>query len=212
MGIRDAETAEAGASALAPSAVSVRFLFVVIVCLPRSPAIVPVASVSVPGFGSRAGLSGPVFRPFDQVQVSENRAFPELAFRGRFRGFRPFRPPSLPSASPSPRFRSVPTRLPVPPSASPSPRSCSVPVQIRTAFRLCRLSSRSTTRSRPPVPLVCCSFCSWFVSRSFVWFRSFSSAQFVSSFRSLIRPVRFRSFQFRFELISLCSPVRVRVI
>ena len=193
MGIRDAETAEAGASALAPSAVSVRFLFVVIVCLPRSPAIVPVASVSVPGFGSRAGLSGPVFRPFDQVQVSENRAFPELAFRSRFRGFRPFRPPSLPSAS-------------------PSPRSCSVPVQIRTAFRLCRLSSRSTTRSRPPVPLVCCSFCSWFVSRSFVWFRSFSSAQLVSSFRSSIRPVQFRSFQFRFELISLCSPVRVRVI
>ena len=127
IGMRDANAvAPPGAFPLAPFAVFVQFPFVVIVCLPRSPAFVPFASVP-----PRGSVPGPVspgrFRPFDRVQVSENHAFPELAFRGAafaafVRSVRPvFRPPRLrlasarsrpgfqllPSASPSPRFRSV---------------------------------------------------------------------------------------------------------
>jgi hypothetical protein len=177
-----------GASAPAPSAVPVRFQFVVIVCLPRFPAFVPVASVSVPVFGSRAGLSGPsVQQPFDRVQVSENRAAPELSFRLRSRGCHAFSPACL---SVSLAFASLPlgpglvsglavrlalASLPLGPglvsglairlALASLPLG---PAQLRTAFRRRRLRSRSTSRSRPPVLLVCCSFRSWFVSRSFV--------------------------------------------
>ena len=71
------------ASAPAPSAVFVRFQFVVIVL---SPAVSRGRSVRFPGpvFGSRSGLSGPPFRPpFERVQVSENRVKPEVSFRRR---------------------------------------------------------------------------------------------------------------------------------
>ena len=49
-------------------------------------------------------------------------------------------------------------------SALPCPGACRVRFKFGwPAFR--RPRSRSTTRSRPPVPLVCCSFRSWFVSQ-----------------------------------------------
>ena len=156
------------------------------------PAVSRVRSVcfrSAPGFGSRAGLSGPLFRPFDRVQVSENHAFPELAFRRRFRGIRPFSPACRPSASPSPRFRSAST-------------------QFRTAIRRRRLSSRFTTRFRPPVPLVCCSFRSWFVSQV-RFIVPFNSACFSSVRLALFASARFPSFQSRFVILFLSSFSRV---
>ncbi len=146
--------------------------------------LVPVASVSVPVFGSRAGLSGPLFRPFDRVQVSENRAAPALSFRLRSRGYHAFSPARLSVrlafASLMLGFNLV-SGLAVRLAVASLPLG---PVQLRTAFRRRRLRSRSTSRSRPPVPLVCCLFRSWFVSRSFVWFvwfRPFGSAQFRST-------------------------------
>ncbi len=146
--------------------------------------LVPVASVSVPVFGSRAGLSGPLFRPFDRVQVSENRAAPELSFRLRSRGCRAFSPARL---SVSLAFASLMLGFNLVSGLAVRFAFASLPfgpVQLQTAFRRRRLRSRSTSRSRPPVPLVCCLFRSWFVSRSFVWFvwfRPFGSAQFRST-------------------------------
>ena len=151
--------------------------------------LVPVASVSVPVFGSRAGLSGPLFRPFDRVQVSENRAAPELSFRLRSRGCHAFSPARL-----SVRLAFASLLL--------------GPGQRRTASRHRRLRSRSTSRSRPPVLLVCCSFRSWFVSRSFVWFRpsvQLNSVQPVSFVRSFVHSVPLCSFSVRFRSVSSVS-------
>ena len=165
-----------GASAPAPPAVSVRIQLVVIVCLLRFPAVVPFAS-SAPGFGSRSRFSGPPARqPFDQVQVSENHVRPELMFRRRVRGFR----------------RSVRLRFrPPPPCPAPAPPGS---VQVRmAAFR--RPFFRSTTRYRPPVPLVRCSFRSWFVSQVRFVVR-FSSVCF-----GLVRSVLFASVRFGLVLL-----------
>ena len=80
-------------------------------------------------------------------------------------------------------------------------------VQVRMAgFR--RPRSRSTTRSWPPVPLVCCSFRSWFVSQvRFVV--PFNSACFSSVRLALFASARFPSFQSRFVVLFLSSFSRV---
>ena len=132
-----------------------------------------------PGFGSRTCFSEPLTRLFDQVQVSENHVQPEFLFRRRLRGFDSIRPASILPPPP------CPTRLP--PSSD----------QVRKAVSR-RPFSRSTTRSRPPVPLVFCSFRSWSESQvRFVVpfkFRSFSfrsSGPFCSaSIQSSVHPVR----------------------
>ena len=200
-----------GAFPLAPFAVFVQFPFVVIVCLPRSPAFVPFASVpprgSVPGPGSPGRCSGPSIG-FKSVKIMLS---PNLRSGAAFAAFvRSVRPVAVRLAVASlPLGSNVVSGFS--PSASPSPRFRSASTQFRTALRRRRLSSRFTTRFRPPVPLVCCSFRSWFVSRSSVLVPlvQFSSNHLV---RSLVHSVRFRSFSFRFELISLCAPVRVRVL
>ena len=82
-------------------------------CLLRFPAVVPVAS-SAPGFGSRVRFSGPSFqRPFDRVQVSENRARPELCSGAACAAFvhpSGVRPPrsALPGSAPA---KSGPVRM-----------------------------------------------------------------------------------------------------
>ena len=148
----------------------------------RFPAVVS-GCFSGPGFGSRSGVLRAACRPpFERVQVSENR----VCLRdcsGAVR--RPVRPASHPSALP----RSA--------SAKPGPGSsgCS---RRRPGFRF-------TTRFRPPVPLVCCSFRSWFVSR-FV----FSSFQFSSDSLASACSARFfcsvqsRSFPFVLPFRSVC--------
>ena len=95
---------------------------------------------------------------------------------------------------------------------------------VRPAFTSLQFGSGSASDcvSAPPseVPglppgfdLLFRSFAVRFVHGSYleVSFGFVCSAQFVS-FRSFVRPVRFRSFSFRFELVSYCSPVRMRVI
>ena len=185
-GIRDQKTvAPPEASAPAPSVDPVRFQFVVIVFVSRGFPLVPVASVSVPVFGSRAGFSGPLSGPsigFKSVKIVQSRTFVQAPL-SRLSWFSPAR------LSVRLVFASLPLG----------------PAQLRTAFRRRRLRSRSTTRSRPPVPLVCCSFRSWFVSRSFVWFRPFSSARSVSFVRLLVRSVQFRSFSLCFGSVSSVS-------
>lgn len=114
--------------------------------------------LSGPGFGSRTRVSEPPARLFDQVQVSENHVQPEVSFRRRVRGFGPIRPASISVASARPR--------PAPAEFKPSSDDG---VSRRPFFR-------ATTRFRPPVPFVCCSFRSWFVSQVRL---SFSSVQFV---------------------------------
>lgn len=166
---------------LAPFAVSVRFQFVVIVCLLRFPAVVPVASSvrgSVPVL-----LLGAAFRqPFDRVQVSEN------PFGLSFRSGAAERRSCLPSGF----FR-------LRPALSGSRRD---QVQFgRPAFR--RPFFRFTTRSGPPVPLVCCSSGSWSVSRfvlcsvQLALFRSFRLVLFIH-----VCPVRFSVSSIRFVLSS----------
>ena len=200
--MRDTKTAAAGASALARSTVSVRFQFVVIVCLLRSPAVVPVASVSAPGFGSRAGLSGPLFRPFDRVQVSENHAFPELAFRGAafaafVRSVRPvFRPP---------RRRLASARSGLASSFRRPPRR-----RLASAWSGSASDSVSTPPSEfpvyHPVPASCSArllFVLFMVRISKFCF-CFARSVLLSlsrSFRSLVRPVQ--PVHFRFVLSSI---------
>ena len=161
-------------------------------CLPRFPAgsgcFCFRPGVRFPGRFLRA-----VVQPFDRVQVSENRAIPN------FRSGAALAALVVQSGTPSVRlvFASLPLGFSLVSGLAVRLVFASLPLgpaQLRTAFRRRRLRSRSTTRSRPPVPLVCCSFRSWFVSRSFVWFRLFSSAHFVS----FVRSVHFRSFPVRF--------------
>lgn len=78
---------------------------------------------------------------------------------------------------------------------------------VRMAVFPRRPFSRSTTRSRPPVPFVCCSFRSWFVSPFRFVFSSarfqlvqFPFVQFV--FRS-VQLVRFCFVQFGFSSVSV---------
>ena len=89
-------------------------------------------------------------------------------------------------------------------------------VQARSASGSRRPFFRSTNRSRPPVPLVCCSFRSWFAFQV-CFVVQFSSVQFVLFRVGSIRWVQFVSCVFLsvqvslissgFELIFLCSPV-----
>ena len=177
------------ASAPAPFAVSVRFQFVVIVL---SPAVSRGCSVCFFGsvFGFRSHFSEPLARLFDRVQVSENHVRFELAFRCRTYGLRPafsvrFRP-----------ARPAPAKL----------RSSSDGRDFRRPF------FRFTTPVRPPVPLVCCSLRSWFVSffGSICCSVQFSSVQFSSSCFVLFCPscstllvsVRFSVSSIRFVLSS----------
>ena len=152
-GAEKTHMAAARASAPAPFAVSVRFQFVVIVCLLRFPAVVPVA---VPP-GDR--LPGPLLRRSVQPPSikfkSKNHVQAELSFSAALRRS------SVPSG-----FLSA--------SALPSPGSRQARIKFGwPVFR--RPFFRFTTRSWPPVPLVCCSFRSWSVSQvRFV----FSSARF----------------------------------
>ena len=135
-------------------------------------------------------------QPFDRVQVSENRIQPELPFRRRLRGFRLLRPAS---------FRLRPA-LPGSPPGSGSGRTTGFPPSV---FRF-------TTRIRPPVPFVCRSSGSWFVSQvRFVFssvdlgFRSSRLILFVSAcFRSVFCLVCL----FRFELILRVIPAHRRFI
>ena len=122
----------------------------------------------------------------------------------------------FPSASPLP---CVSARLRLWFPAFRPPRPCpAFPLGFGSFGRLhqrCRLRSRFTTRLRPPVPLVCCSFGSWFVSRSLpcsfqvgrARFVSFGSVRFwLVELASFVRSgssclVRFRLAEF----VSLCS-------
>lgn len=204
-GMRDQKTvAPPRASAPAPSVDPVRFQFVVIVFVSRGFPLVPVASVSVPGFGSRAGLYGPLSGPsigFKSVKIVQSRTFVQAPL-SRLSWFSPARLSVRLAFASLPLGFSLVSGLAVRLAFASLPLG---PAQLRTAFRRRRLRSRSTTRSRPPVPLVCCSFRSWFVSRSFVWFRLFSSAHFVSFVRLLVRSVQFRSFSLCFGSVSSVS-------
>ena len=130
-GMRDQKTvAPPGASAPAPSAVPVRFQFVVIVFVSRGFPLVPVASVSVPVFGSRAGFSGPLSGPsigFKSVKIVQSRTFVQapLSRLSFVQSGPPFRPPRLHLASARfrPDFRS--RRPPRPRLAHARPGSAS---------------------------------------------------------------------------------------
>jgi len=151
------------ASAPAPFAVSVRFQFVVIVCLLRFPAVVPVASSvrgSSPGPASPNRLRGSSIE-FKSVKILFGLRLRSGAAQAAF--------------VQSVRLLSVRFR-PTPPGSPPSS------VQFgRPAFR--RPFFRFTTRGRPPVPLVYCSLRSWFVSffGSICCSVQFSSVQFSST-------------------------------
>ena len=152
-------------------------------CLLRFPAVVPFA-YSAPGFGSRSRFSEPFARLFDQVQVSENRF--GLSLRS--------------GAAPAAFVRSGRPRI-----HSPPPCPAPAPAEFRSSSdgRISAVRDhRFTIRFRPPVPLVCCSFRSWFVSpvrfAQFSLLRSdclvlFNSAQFSSA--------RFYRFLFRFCIL-----------
>ena len=198
-GMRDQKTvAPPEASAPAPSAVPVRFQFVVIVFVTRGFPLVPVASVSVPVFGSRAGFSGPLSSPsigFKSVKIVQSRTFVQapLSRLSCVQSGPPFRPPRLRLASARPDLVSG--------------------LAVRLAFA--RPGSASDSVSAPPpevpvyhpVPTSCSArllFVSFMVRIS--KFRLVPSVQF-SSF-CLVCP--FRSFPFisgsfrlfRFELDS----------
>jgi len=200
------------ASAPAPFAVSVCLQLIVIVCLLRFPAVVS-GRFRPSGVRFPAGLSGLSVRPpFDRVQVSENRVVLARAWPGRrFRGCRTVqsgascRPPrlrlasarsrsgfpALPSASPSPRFRSVPVRFPgfavrlsfasLPLGPGPVSRLCRPPfLRLASArSRSSRLACRSEVPVYHPVPTSCSVrllFVLLMVSYlDFVWFVSVRS-------------------------------------
>lgn len=188
------------AAAPAPSTVLVRFQFVVIDCrLLRFPAVVPLFPAvrgSVPG----VRLSGLLVAALRSGPRQENRVLLSLrsgavVARHAF-AFDPARPSRLPPAHPVSRFGLETSGFRFRPPHPALRRS----VQVRKPFGSAVRSSRFTTRARPPVPLVCCSTCSWSAFRSSCFgfvqacFRSFVS---VSS-RSLLR---FGSFRFRFSVV-----------
>ena len=185
--------AAARASAPAPFAVSVRFQFVVIVCLLRFPAVVPVASSawgSVPGPASPNRLRGSSIE-FKSVKIMFSLSVRSGAAERRSRvpsGFFPS-PPALARLAPS--SSSVRTTG-FPPSVFPAYHPVPVSCSVRLLFVWF---------------MVCISF--RFVFRSVCLSRSLRLALSVSAcFGSFFRLV----FPFRFELVFTRLPAHRRYI
>ena len=150
-----------GAPAPASSAVSVRFHFVVNVCLLRFPAVVPFASPFGPGFGSRSRFSGPSFNAPSIGFKSVKIVFVSLSLRSGAASaafVRSVRHVSVRLVSAS-LSAGASTRFPVPPSEipvyHPAPSSCSarwlfVLFMVSISFRVVRSSSFSTRSDSSP--------------------------------------------------------------
>ncbi len=180
-GTGQAHTAAYRASAPAPSAVSVRFQFVVIVFVSRGFPLL-FRLLLQPGVRFPDCVSGSSFRrPFDRVQVSENHVQHEAVF----------------NAACAASVRSV--RRPArssPPCPAPLLRS---PVSVRTA----RLAPSGVSGLPPGSCLLFRSFAVRFVHGSFL---RFVLCSVCLVFRSI--PVRFRfACPVRFVSAGSCSPL-----
>ena len=202
------------APAPAPSAVSVRFQLVVIVCLLRFPAVVPFASPargSVPGPASPGSLSGVPSIGFKSVKIMFVLSLAQAPRCAAFRSDRPAFFPSVPPRSASAKFRSgsdgvPPSGIPV---YHPVPASCSVrfpfvSFMVRISVRFVFVSVRfpfgsvqsALSSSVRPVPAHSCSF--QFVFRSIVPVRSaFPFVPFVLSV-SFVRCARSQAIYYIF--------------